>query len=112
MLIGEIEMLRLVSCFSPSFVSIFDNGSNQENTTGHSLQFGKNLKQRLRRTPSAPLKGSTDIFRGSHVRCDLPMYAAEGVELLGFSRIGTIHLPRNRSGSDPAVSVGYVYYCY
>ena len=89
-----------IFCFPfcrPSFVSIFDNSAANDR---------KNLKQRLRRTPSAPLKGSNDIFRGAHVRCDIPMYAAEGIELLGFQRIGTIHIPRNRSGSDPSCSVG------
>ncbi|XP_075170037.1 rho GTPase-activating protein conundrum isoform X1 [Haematobia irritans] len=93
----------------PSFVSIFDHNNTTENGNGHSPLFsGKSLKQKLRRTPSAPLKGSTDIFRGNHVRCDIPMYSAEGIELLGFSRIGTIHIPRNRnrSGSDPSCSVG------
>ncbi|XP_054738258.1 rho GTPase-activating protein conundrum [Anastrepha obliqua] len=94
----------------PSFVSIFDHGSATDPGNGHqTLQMGKNQKQRLRRTPSAPLKGSQDIFRGSHVRCDIPMFAAEGIELLGFSRIGTIHIPRNRSGSDPSCSVGRVH---
>lgn len=95
--------------FRPSFVSIFDHGNTTDNGNGHSPLFsGKSLKQKLRRTPSAPLKGSTDIFRGNHVRCDIPMYSAEGIELLGFSRIGTIHIPRNRnrSGSDPSCSVG------
>ncbi|XP_037819778.1 rho GTPase-activating protein conundrum [Lucilia sericata] len=93
----------------PSFVSIFDHGNTTDNGNGHSPLFSsKNLKQKLRRTPSAPLKGSTDIFRGSHVRCDIPLYSADGIELLGFSRIGTIHIPRNRnrSGSDPSCSVG------
>ncbi|XP_011191310.1 rho GTPase-activating protein conundrum [Zeugodacus cucurbitae] len=94
----------------PSFVTIFDHGSVVDSGNGHqTLQLGKNQKQRLRRTPSAPLKGSQDIFRGSHVRCDIPMFAAEGIELLGFSRIGTIHIPRNRSGSDPSCSVGRVH---
>lgn len=94
----------------PSFVSIFDHGSVADSGSGHqTLQFGKSQKQRLRRTPSAPLKGSQDIFRGSHVRCDIPMFAAEGIELLGFSRIGTIHIPRNRSGSDPSCSLGRVH---
>ncbi|KAH8344510.1 hypothetical protein KR084_003660, partial [Drosophila pseudotakahashii] len=87
----------------PSFVSIFEN--NDETNKGRGKQTkGKHLKQNLRRTPSAPLKSTTcppDIFRGSHVRCDIPLYSANGVELLGYSRIGTIHLPRNRSGSDP-----------
>ncbi|XP_030369285.1 rho GTPase-activating protein conundrum [Scaptodrosophila lebanonensis] len=89
----------------PSFVSIFDHGAGNENASVHP-SLGKHLKQKLRRTPSAPQKGSTDIFRGSHVRCDIPLYSAEGIELLGFSRIGTIHIPRNRSGSDPSCSVG------
>ncbi|XP_067629644.1 rho GTPase-activating protein conundrum [Eurosta solidaginis] len=94
----------------PSFVSIFDHGSVTDPGNSHqTLQLGKNQKQRLRRTPSAPLKPSQDIFRGSHVRCDIPMFAAEGIELLGFSRIGTIHIPRNRSGSDPSCSVGRVH---
>ncbi|EDW74484.2 uncharacterized protein Dwil_GK21943 [Drosophila willistoni] len=91
----------------PSFVSIFDNSNGNDNAGAHTT-LGKHLKQKLRRTPSAPLKSSTstDIFRGSHVRCDLPMYSADGIELLGFSRIGTLHAPRNRSGSDPSCSVG------
>lgn len=100
----------LISLCRPSFVSIFDHGSVADSGSGHqTLQFGKSQKQRLRRTPSAPLKGSQDIFRGSHVRCDIPMFAAEGIELLGFSRIGTIHIPRNRSGSDPSCSLGLVH---
>ncbi|CAD6998602.1 unnamed protein product [Ceratitis capitata] len=94
----------------PSFVSIFDHNSVVDSGNGHqTLQLNKNQKQRLRRTPSAPLKSSQDIFRGSHIRCDIPMFAAEGIELLGFSRIGTIHIPRNRSGSDPSCSVGRVH---
>lgn len=85
----------------PNFVSIFENsGSNL------ALQNAGKHKQKLRRTPSAPLKGTADLFRGSHVRCDIPFYSAEGIELLGFSRIGTIHIPRVRSGSDPSCSVG------
>ncbi|XP_041675345.1 rho GTPase-activating protein conundrum-like isoform X2 [Drosophila eugracilis] len=66
------------------------------------------LKQNLRRIPSSQLKSYTcaDIFRGSHVRCDIPLHSAHGVELLGYSRIGTIHLPRNRSGSDPFCILG------
>ncbi|XP_033251724.1 rho GTPase-activating protein conundrum-like [Drosophila miranda] len=89
----------------PSFVSVFENNGGNEIVQPY---VAKHLKQKLRRTPSAPLKSSTstDIFRGSHVRCDLPMHSADGVELLGYSRIGTIHLPRNRSGSDPSCSVG------
>ncbi|XP_037941129.1 rho GTPase-activating protein conundrum-like, partial [Teleopsis dalmanni] len=92
----------------PSFVSVFDTGNGADTNHGHhqTIQLGKHLKQKLRRTPSAPLKGSTDIFRGSHIRCDIPMYSSDGIELLGFSRIGTIHIPRNRSGSDPSCSVG------
>ncbi|XP_033233674.1 rho GTPase-activating protein conundrum [Drosophila pseudoobscura] len=89
----------------PSFVSVFENNGGNEIVQPY---VAKHLKQKLRRTPSAPLKSSTstDIFRGSHVRCDIPMHSADGVELLGYSRIGTIHLPRNRSGSDPSCSVG------
>ncbi|XP_070068887.1 rho GTPase-activating protein conundrum isoform X2 [Drosophila takahashii] len=64
----------------PSFVSIFENNDETNKWQGEQTK---------------------DIFRGSHVRCDIPLYSANGVELLGYSRIGTIHLPRNRSGSDP-----------
>ncbi|TMW44502.1 hypothetical protein DOY81_010418 [Sarcophaga bullata] len=53
----------------PSFVSIFDHGNTADNGNGHSPLF-------------------SNIFRGSHVRCDIPLYAPDGVELLGFSRIG------------------------
>lgn len=86
---------------------IFENNSETDIKTVQQSK-GTLLKQKLQRTPSAPLKSSTsaDIFRGSHVRCDIPLYSAHGVELLGYSRIGTIHLPRNRSGSDPSCSVG------
>lgn len=81
----------------PQFVSIFDPSASPQPL---------NRKQQLRRTPSAPLRGSADLFRGSHIRCDIPFYSAEGIELLGFQRLGTIHLPRIRSGSDPSCSVG------
>lgn len=80
----------------PSFVSIFDNAATPQ---------GK-AKQNLRRTPSAPLRGSADLFRGSHIRCDIPFYTSDGIELLGFQRLGTVHLPRIRSGSDPSCSIG------
>lgn len=63
-------------------------------------------KQKLRRTPSAPLRGSAELFRGTHIRCDIPFYSGEGVELLGFQKIGTVHIPRIRSGSDPYCSIG------
>ncbi|XP_036678333.2 rho GTPase-activating protein conundrum isoform X1 [Drosophila suzukii] len=91
----------------PSFVSNFENISETNCSSGEQSK-GKYLKQNLQRTPSAPLKSTTyaDIFRGSHARCDIPLYSTHGVELLGYSRIGTIHLPRNRSSSDPFCSVG------
>lgn len=79
-------------------MSIFDNAASPQ---------GK-LKQNLRRTPSAPLRGSAELFRGSHIRCDIPFYTSYGIELLGFQRLGTVHLPRIRSGSDPSCSIGYV----
>ncbi|XP_034478074.1 rho GTPase-activating protein conundrum [Drosophila innubila] len=93
----------------PSFVSVFDHNATNDNVSGFP-SLNKHMKQKIRRTPSAPLKcsTSTDLFRGSQVRCDIPMYSSEGIELLGFSRIGTIHIPRNRSGSDPSCSVGRV----
>uniref|UniRef100_A0A1L8DMJ8 Putative tumor suppressor protein n=1 Tax=Nyssomyia neivai TaxID=330878 RepID=A0A1L8DMJ8_9DIPT len=78
----------------PNFVSIFDGGA--------SLPTLPRSKQNLRRTPSAPLRGSAELFRGSHVRCDIPFFT-EGIELVGFQRLGTIHIPRVRSGSDPSV---------
>lgn len=83
----------------PSFVSIF----NDPTTTSPPV---RTSKQNLRRTPSAPLRGSADLFRGSHIRCDIPFYTAEGIELLNFQRLGTIHIPRIRSGSDPSCSLG------
>ncbi|KAH8413659.1 hypothetical protein KR222_002933 [Zaprionus bogoriensis] len=91
----------------PSFVSIFDHNNTNFNPSGFP-PVNKHLKQKIRRTPSAPLKCSTatELFRGSQVRCDIPMYSSEGIELLGYSRIGTIHVPRNRSGSDPSCSIG------
>ncbi|KAH8354928.1 hypothetical protein KR093_001695, partial [Drosophila rubida] len=95
----------------PSFVSIFDHNAANDNVSGFP-SLNKHMKQKIRRTPSAPIKASTstDLFRGSQVRCDIPMYTSEGIELLGFSRIGTIHIPRNRSGSDPSCSVGDEYH--
>ncbi|EDW01955.1 GH20162 [Drosophila grimshawi] len=96
----------------PSFVSIStDHSATNYNNAGGYPTLSKHLKQKIRRTPSAPLKSatSTDIFRGSQVRCDIPMYSSEGIELLGFSKIGTLHMPpRNRSGSDPSCSIGRV----
>lgn len=80
----------------PSFVSIFDN----------SPAVGARAKQNLRRTPSAPLRGSAELFRGSHIRCDIPCFTADGIELLNFQRLGTIHIPRIRSGSDPSCTIG------
>ncbi|XP_055375522.1 rho GTPase-activating protein conundrum [Condylostylus longicornis] len=86
----------------PPFVSIFD--PNSPSTPSSHIK----SKQKLRRVPSAPLRGSSELFRGSHVRCDIPsFYTDDGIELLGFSRIGTIHIPRVRSGSDPECSVGH-----
>lgn len=82
----------------PSFVSIFDNPT--------AAITNARIKQNLRRTPSEPLRVSADLFRGSHIRCDIPFYTADGIELLGFQRLGTIHLPRIRSGSDPSCSLG------
>lgn len=100
-------MCFFFSSYSPSFVSVFDN-PNAATATGPATTStpGRLSKQNLRRTPSAPLRGSADLFRGSHIRCDIPFYTAEGIELLGFQRLGTIHLPRIRSGSDPSCSVG------
>ncbi|KAH8404552.1 hypothetical protein KR009_006497, partial [Drosophila setifemur] len=87
----------------PSFVRIFEYGVGERTSVQQIKEEHQKLK--LRRTPSAPLKNLTsDIFRGSHVRCDLPLNSAHGVELLGYSRIGTLHLPRSRSGSDPSCS--------
>lgn len=80
---------------SPNFLSVFEQPNSQ-----------RLIKQNLRRTPSAPLRGHVDLFRGCHVRCDIPFYSADGIELLGFQRIGTIHIPRVRSGSDPSCSLG------
>ncbi|TDG44733.1 hypothetical protein AWZ03_008874 [Drosophila navojoa] len=93
----------------PSFVNISDHSTANYNANAFP-SVNKHLKQKIRRTPSAPLKSSTstDLFRGSQVRCDIPMYTSEGIELLGFSRIGTLHIPRNRSGSDPSCSIGRV----
>lgn len=71
----------------------------------HQITSTPNRKQNLRRTPSAPLRGSAELFRGSHIRCDIPFFT-EGIELLGFQRLGTIHIPRVRSGSDPSCSIG------
>lgn len=78
---------------TPTFVSIFDNTVTP------------NRKQNLRRTPSAPMRGSAELFRGSHIRCDIPFYT-EGIELLNFQRLGTVHIPRVRSGSDPSCTIG------
>ncbi|KAH8323645.1 hypothetical protein KR074_002306 [Drosophila pseudoananassae] len=91
----------------PNFVRIFEEKEESEKkATLHSKK--KNLKQKIRRTPSAPIKSglSPDLFRGSNMRCDIPLNSAHGVELVGYSRIGTINLARGRSGSDPACSIG------
>lgn len=103
----SLPYLIILHSYRPSFVSISDHSTANYNASGYP-PLNKHVKQKIRRTPSAPLKcsTSTDIFRGSQVRCDIPMYSSEGIELLGFSRIGTIHLPRNRSGSDPSCSIG------
>lgn len=61
-------------------------------------------KQNLQRTSSTPLRGSAELFRGSHIRCDIPFYT-EGIELVAFHRLGTIHIPRIRASSDPNCSV-------
>lgn len=61
-------------------------------------------KQHLQRTTSTPLRGAAELFRGSHIRCDIPFYT-EGIELVAFHRLGTIHLPRVRASSDPNCSV-------
>jgi len=93
----------------PTFVNVYEK--NTETAIQCVEQSNEiYLKQNLRRTPSAPPKSGTyaDIFRGSQVRCDIPLYSADGVELLGYSRIGTIQFPRNRSVSDPFCSIGYV----
>ncbi|XP_055634628.1 rho GTPase-activating protein conundrum [Toxorhynchites rutilus septentrionalis] len=84
----------------PSFVSVFD-GSSGAIVRPTPIR----SKQHLRRTPSAPLRGSAELFRGSHVRCDIPFHN-EGIELLNFQRLGTIHIPRIRSGSDPSCTIG------
>lgn len=86
----------------PSFVSVFDGGSGGAVVRPTPIRG----KQNLRRTPSAPLRGSAELFRGSHVRCDIPFHNAEGIELLNFQRLGTIHIPRIRSGSDPSCTIG------
>lgn len=98
----------------PSFVSIFDN--NPSSTLGHhhriinassnTIHNGSRAKQNLRRTPSAPMRAPNELFRGSHIRCDIPCFTADGIELLNFQRLGTIHIPRVRSGSDPSCSIG------
>uniref|UniRef100_A0A182KFL4 Rho-GAP domain-containing protein n=1 Tax=Anopheles christyi TaxID=43041 RepID=A0A182KFL4_9DIPT len=82
----------------PSFVSVFDGNGVVRPTPIRG-------KQHLRRTPSAPLRGSAELFRGSHIRCDIPIHN-EGIELLNFQRLGTIHIPRIRSGSDPSCTIG------
>uniref|UniRef100_A0A182VU46 Rho-GAP domain-containing protein n=1 Tax=Anopheles minimus TaxID=112268 RepID=A0A182VU46_9DIPT len=82
----------------PSFVSVFEGYGVVRPTPIRG-------KQHLRRTPSAPLRGSAELFRGSHIRCDIPINN-EGIELLNFQRLGTIHIPRIRSGSDPSCTVG------
>ncbi|XP_055592051.1 rho GTPase-activating protein conundrum isoform X2 [Uranotaenia lowii] len=85
----------------PSFVSVFDGGNGAPVARPTPIRG----KQHLRRTPSAPLRGSAELFRGSHVRCDIPFHN-EGIELLNFQRLGTIHIPRIRSGSDPSCTIG------
>lgn len=55
----------------PSFVSVFDGGN------GPVVRPTPIRKQHLRRTPSAPLRGSAELFRGSHVRCDIPFHNGE-----------------------------------
>ncbi|XP_049281645.1 rho GTPase-activating protein conundrum isoform X2 [Anopheles funestus] len=82
----------------PRFVSVFDGNGVVRPTPIRG-------KQHLRRTPSAPLRGSAELFRGSHIRCDIPIHN-EGIELLNFQRLGTIHIPRIRSGSDPSCTIG------
>jgi Rho GTPase-activating protein 18/28/40 len=88
----------------PRFTSIFDN-STSSTTIGHQSN-GSRAKQNLRRTPSAPMRAPAELFRGSHIRCDIPCFTAEGIELLNFQRLGTIHIPRVRSGSDPSCTIG------
>lgn len=95
---NAIRLFLHLFFFRPSFVSIFDNSTTPITKS--------RIKQNLRRTPSEPLRVSADLFRGSHIRCDIPFYTADGIELLGFQRLGTIHLPRIRSGSDPSCSLG------
>ncbi|XP_052895112.1 rho GTPase-activating protein conundrum [Anopheles moucheti] len=82
----------------PRFVSVFEGYGVVRPTPIRG-------KQNLRRTPSAPLRGSAELFRGSHIRCDIPIHN-EGIELLNFQRLGTIHIPRIRSGSDPSCTIG------
>lgn len=78
-------------------------------------------RESLRRTPSAPvpkvqIRSGHDIFRksghwpmpGNVQRVDVAS-DTEGIELLGYQRIGTIgpkgRMERTRSGSDPAVKL-------
>lgn len=74
---------------------------NEENGNGTALL---PRKESLHRTPSAPLRGSAELFRGSHVRCDIP-FCTEGIELVAFQRLGTIHIPRIRTSSDSNCSL-------
>lgn len=72
----------------------------------HNTSTPEQEKQLLQRVPSEPLRGSAELFRGSNIRCDLPFFMPEGIELVGFQKIGTVHIPRVRSGSDPSCSIG------
>jgi Rho GTPase-activating protein 18/28/40 len=89
----------------PKFTSIFDS-NNSQNSTVLQQSCSSRGKQNLRRSPSAPMRAPAELFRGSHIRCDIPCFTAEGIELLNFQRLGTIHIPRVRSGSDPSCTIG------
>ncbi|XP_043647728.1 rho GTPase-activating protein conundrum [Drosophila teissieri] len=107
----SLDSLQIDQAWTNNYLPNFVNNYEKNSETGKRCVEQSEeiyLKPILRRTPSAPLKSGTcvDIFRGSHVRCDIPLYSTHGVELLGYSRISTIQLPRNRSGSDPFCSIG------
>lgn len=114
----------------PADVDISSNGTRSRSATPDSLDYQQNhhhvddahmmmgmgsvgtglggtlnlRKQHLQRTTSTPLRGAAELFRGSHIRCDIPFYT-EGIELVAFHRLGTIHIPRVRASSDPNCSV-------
>ncbi|XP_043949725.1 rho GTPase-activating protein conundrum [Drosophila biarmipes] len=107
----SLDSIQVDEVWANSSIPSFENNFeyiNKTNSNSGEEEKGKYLRKSLHRTPSAPIKTNNyaDIFRGSQVRRDIPLYSTHGVELLGYSRIGTIHLPRNRSSSDPFCSVG------